>query len=441
MTIKIDRTTKTKTGESYVDECPRGDTVFLMLRLPKPLDPQRKKFTFRIGTPDAATMAALKSKADDAATRALREAYRATPPYRRTLAAAVAKRDCMKSLLVAAAEEREARGDARYPITFGEAVDTFCKSSTNKYINDRRSQLQRYACPLIGQMLLASLSFRDINRVLAEAARKKLSKQTVIHLKNSIASVIKDAYKREQIPNLDVLVRVELPDFPASAVDQREREMLTDAEFAKLVNCADVLFELRVMAVFSRTTGGARASDMHALRWEMVDTADWLTCFIPRPKTAKSKKVVHRRHALPELCVRFLKEWWMSKGRPTAGFVFGVRRRRRLGDGSQLGDQRKKGVDYARRLRKALLVAGVTRYELHNETPTSLPCDFHSFRRAFCTGIAAAGVNVQVAMSLAGHSSAATHQRYVLLSEALAVPEAAIPTVAVAVASVKATTG
>jgi site-specific recombinase XerD len=68
----------------------------------------------------------------------------------------------------------------------------------------------------------------------------------------------------------------------------------------------------------------------------------------------------------------------------------------------------------------------------------SLPCDFHSFRRAFCTGIAASGVNVQMAMSLAGHSSAATHQRYVQLSEALSVPDAAIPTVSL---TAKSTTG
>ena len=118
--------------------------------------------------------------------------------------------------------------------------------------------------------------------------------------------------------------------------------------------------------------------------------------------------------------------------------MFGVRRRRRLTDGSKLGDKRKKGEDYARRLRKALLAAAVTRHALHHETPVSLPCDFHSFRRAFCTGIAASGVNVQVAMSLAGHSSAATHQRYVLLSEALSVPAAAIPAVSIAA---KATTG
>jgi hypothetical protein len=44
----------------------------------------------------------------------------------------------------------------------------------------------------------------------------------------------------------------------------------------------------------------------------------------------------------------------------------------------------------------------------------TLPVDFHSFRRAFKTALAGAGVNVQQAMQLAGHSDAKTHMRYVM---------------------------
>jgi len=56
-----------------------------------------------------------------------------------------------------------------------------------------------------------------------------------------------------------------------------------------------------------------------------------------------------------------------------------------------------------------------------------LPLDFHSFRRAFNTALAAAGVNVQMAMRLAGHRNAGTHMRYVQLTEALEAPETALP--------------
>jgi integrase len=55
------------------------------------------------------------------------------------------------------------------------------------------------------------------------------------------------------------------------------------------------------------------------------------------------------------------------------------------------------------------------------------PLDFHSFRRAFNTALADAGVNVQAAMRLAGHRSADTHMRYVLIAEVLHTPLAAMP--------------
>lgn len=64
--------------------------------------------------------------------------------------------------------------------------------------------------------------------------------------------------------------------------------------------------------------------------------------------------------------------------------------------------------------------------ELFEETPHSLPVDFHSFRRAFNTALADAGVNIQTAMRLAGHADAATHMRSVM-SRVRRVPEAALP--------------
>ncbi|MBI1845348.1 MAG: 30S ribosomal protein S13, partial [Candidatus Rokubacteria bacterium] len=45
---------------------------------------------------------------------------------------------------------------------------------------------------------------------------------------------------------------------------------------------------------------------------------------------------------------------------------------------------------------------------------TTLPIDFHSFRRAFASAIAEAGVNVQHAMHLTAHSDPKVHARYVM---------------------------
>ena len=65
---------------------------------------------------------------------------------------------------------------------------------------------------------------------------------------------------------------------------------------------------------------------------------------------------------------------------------------------------------------------------LYFETATTLPVDFHSFRRAFNTALAEAGVNVQQAMHLAGHSDPHVHARYVMRTAAMrTVPAAALP--------------
>jgi hypothetical protein len=65
---------------------------------------------------------------------------------------------------------------------------------------------------------------------------------------------------------------------------------------------------------------------------------------------------------------------------------------------------------------------------LYCETATSLPVDFHSFRRAFVTAIAEAGVNVQTAMTLAAHSDPKVHARYIMATTAMRkVPDAALP--------------
>ncbi len=57
---------------------------------------------------------------------------------------------------------------------------------------------------------------------------------------------------------------------------------------------------------------------------------------------------------------------------------------------------------------------------VYNETAWSLPVDFHSFRRAFSTGLAEAGVNAQHAMLLAGHADTRAHSLYVMDTKKLA---------------------
>ena len=119
--------------------------------------------------------------------------------------------------------------------------------------------------------------------------------------------------------------------------------------------------------------------------------------------------------------------------------------------GPRKGEARlERGVSFADRLRRALMLAGVKRHAckhpdvrptettaccpefasdpLYKETAWSLPVDFHSFRRAFSTGLAEAGVNAQQAMVLAGHADPRAHALYIMKTEKLArIPEAALP--------------
>ncbi len=121
----------------------------------------------------------------------------------------------------------------------------------------------------------------------------------------------------------------------------------------------------------------------------------------------------------PEVLSPFLRAWWERAGKPESGPVFPVR------VGKRAGEAKRPLNSYAKRLRRELFCAGVVRASpievpatkpgqrtdlgkpaegtklapnprdpLYFETEATLPVDFHSFRRAFASALAEAGVNV-----------------------------------------------
>jgi hypothetical protein len=132
--------------------------------------------------------------------------------------------------------------------------------------------------------------------------------------------------------------------------------------------------------------------------------------------------------------------------------------------GKRAREAKKPSNSYAKRLRRELFRAGIHRAPpievpattpgmrtdlgraidgtqlapntsdpLYYETATTLPVDFHSFRRAFASALAEAGVNVQHAMHLTAHSDPRVHSRYVMRTAAMrAIPTAALPRLPVA---------
>lgn len=305
--------------------------------------------------------------------------------------------------------------------TFEEAARRIVKAHGEQGLKtwvERLSRLERFAFPELGALAVTAVRPAHVRGVLEAAAQLGRSRTTVSHLKDDISTVLGELW-RDEVVSENVALRVLVP--KNAATDDRKRVILTDAEFERFMAYPDVAPELHIMALVSRAFGGMRTSDLHAWSWEHIDLTTWLDAHVPRPKTNTRDRL-----ALPAMLVAPLQTWWDGAGRPTTGPVFPLRH------GKGAGERRGKS-SHAKRLRKALWLAGVRRgatpaeCELQTDTTQSRRVDFHSLRRAFNTALADAGVNVQTAMRLAGHRNASTHMRYVLLAERLETPEAALP--------------
>jgi len=328
---------------------------------------------------------------------------------------------------------------------------------------ERAQRVRDYASPVFGSKPIASVRVADIREALELALEQGKSKQTIIHLRNDLSGIFGSLWRDEVIAENPV-ERVSIPE--GAATDERERVQLTDEEFVRFMGSELVSLELQVMAMTSRCFGGMRASDLHAWDWSHIAIkvdpvtryAQFLDAHVPRPKTKKSKEKKPPRLVIPAALRPVLADWWEREGRRVAGPVFPCRAGERAG-------QNKIKTSYAKALRAALWDAGIVRplagfdealsiwkglsqiaepdraavARAEAETrarcliqagsETFKPLDFHSFRRSFNTALAAAGVNVQQAMALAGHKSTATHMVYVQLAQlgALETPAAALP--------------
>jgi integrase len=307
--------------------------------------------------------------------------------------------------------------DAAARETFESAARRIVPTQRAKTRGERLSRLERFVFPMIGDMPVGSIRGLHIRGVLV-AALPKLGKTSLGHVLDDIAGVLDELW-RDEILAENPARRVQVPG--AARLDERPRAVLTDDEFTRLVTWPALHPELKCLFMSSRFLGGARTSDLHAWDWSHVDVVMWRSAHLPRPKTSTRDRL-----ALPDQLAQVLRGWWHLEGEPRKGPVFPIR------EGERAGARRGK-MSHARELRKALWQAGVRRgetraeCELQTDTEQTRRADFHSFRRAYNTGLAKAGVNVQTAMKLAGHRSPVTHMKYVLPSEPLAVPNAALP--------------
>jgi integrase len=154
----------------------------------------------------------------------------------------------------------------------------------------------------------------------------------------------------------------------------------------------------------------------------MLETEDGRFTFgwDPRKKAARPQLL-----EVPEMLRPILRDWWKGHGQPSSGFVFPALRGKRAGKGEKTTRhaaamrrdlRRAFGLevwDAAKRKWKPSGRAMTPRErELLDGTDMVRRVDFHSWRRAFNQALADAGVTLQQAQALAGHSSMEAHQRY-----------------------------
>ena len=303
---------------------------------------------------------------------------------------------------------------ARAPETFEQAARRVLQRQSLKTLDERESRLRRYAFPVCGQVSVTELRPAHIRASLGMAAAAGRSRSMIGHLRDDFSTILDALWKDEAVAE-NWALRVDLP--KEAKVDRRRRITLTDAEFEGFMASPVVPEALKLMALVARTLGGARTSELHASDWSHWALPDLASVRLYRPKTDSWSHL-----SVPAVLVKDMLLWWRSQGRPERGPVFPDRWGGRHGKRS-----------WARELRRALWLAEIRRTDdrktcpLQVDTPDTRRVDWHSFRRAYNTGLARAGVSVQQAMALAGHADPRTHMRYVGLTEALAAPEEALP--------------
>jgi integrase len=356
----------------------------------------------------------------------------------------VAKRKLTKLVAMLAAGDvvAVAKDKVEAPTTIGDWAKTWHARRVAAGVvmaRDEWRNLSAYVLPVVGaSMPLDAFTEAHADDVLESARRSGLAWETVKKIRGVLRRMF-DRARREKLVTANPILDVELPE--GLKKDKRPRVILTDEEITAYLSAPGCDLELKLLSFVARTMGGMRSSELRAWDWSMIDCEAFESATILRSKTHDVQRL-----ELPAVLRPYLSAWNMSQGSPKSGAVFPVRRGVNKGLAKMA-----RGTSFAHRLKRDLLRAGVTRLPtttdakghtvahpsdpIYFETPVSLPVDFHSFRRAFSTGLARAGLNLQRAMGLASHSDARTHLLYVSnLESARPIPADALPQIGASVA-------
>ena len=319
---------------------------------------------------------------------------------------------------------------AEYAKAWGEARKTLGVVMAR----DEITYLAKYVTPELGPYTLAEIRPVHIRTMLANAVAAGLQRESVRKVRGVLGRVLDSAWKAELIPENPV-DRVEVPD--DAPKDDRPRTILTDEQVTTFLNgtasgpegrkprkdAHDRLLELKVLAVCSRVLGGMRTAELNRWDWSMVDREHFADIRYQRAKAKRGNTPKVQALTVPEPMRAILRSWHVKHGSPEAGPVFPVTKGERKGE-----FKGPRGTSYAHRLRRELWRMGIRDHAIHHDTPTSKKVDWHSFRRAFATSLAEAGVNEQRARLLVAHGDANVHAKYVQQTRAMReIPAASVP--------------
>jgi site-specific recombinase XerC len=352
------------------------------------------------------------------------------------------------------AQQSTSSSEAVAPDEVARAFETYAEAATRiraqrrkEGVRDVKSEEIRdhlYLVPAIGKRDIRDIRAGDINAILEQAADAGKSHRTLTHIR-SAANTVFDALWRDEVIAENPIAKVRVP---KRARDKRERAVLTDAELAMYVawqhpdeQHRKAVLQRQVMSIMSRTFGGVRAGDLHALEWTALDIEAFAFGWAPRKKTARPQKL-----EIPAVLRPFIRTWWQLAGEPQSGLEFPALRLgvKRLRAGEEVGEGAKIGVSHAKALRRDLERAfaaaaergaaeaptpGSARWrELFEHTSHTKRVDFHSWRRAYNQALADADVNAQQAAALAGHADLGAHMLYLQnTSKMRSAPDDALP--------------
>src|ERR1017187_4402745 len=148
-------------------------------------------------------------------------------------------------------------------------------------VNKERRNLELYVLGAIGALSLRDVRSSQIRSILDEAIALGRKRATVAHIHGVLRRLFSAALADELIEQTPVAaVRV-----PKMRAVRKERAILTDAEFARFIACAEVDLELRMLSLVARCEGGMRTGDLHRWDWSQIDRTSFAECIVPRAKT------------------------------------------------------------------------------------------------------------------------------------------------------------